>query len=115
MPGQPIKGLAMGPWHEREHARKARRRAQHNLPYADCSAAALAKITGEAKREENVSDRRAARHRGYYVVKSGLARKREAGWVGGDGTAHGDTAMTIELKPEHQQMIELAIRSGIYH
>ena len=23
--------------------------------------------------------------------------------------------MTIELKPEHQQMIDLAIRSGIYH
>ncbi len=23
--------------------------------------------------------------------------------------------MTIELKPEHQQMIDLAIRSGVYH
>ncbi len=24
-------------------------------------------------------------------------------------------AMTIELKPEHQQMIDLAVRSGVYH
>ena len=48
-------------------------------------------------------------------MKFGLTGKREAGWVAGDGTAHGDTAMTIELKPEHQQMIDLAIRSGIYH
>jgi len=35
--------------------------------------------------------------------------------VGDDETTQGDTVVTIELKPEHQQMIELAIQSGAYH
>ena len=34
--------------------------------------------------------------------------------MGGDGTAHGDTSMTIELKPEHSRIVEDAVQSGHY-
>jgi len=43
-----------------------------------------------------------------------IDRKREAEWVGGNDTAHGDTFMAIELKPEHQRIVEDAVQSGHY-
>jgi Arc/MetJ-type ribon-helix-helix transcriptional regulator len=43
-----------------------------------------------------------------------LTGERQADRVRIDGAAHGDKSMTIELKPEHQRIVENAVQSGHY-